>query len=71
VSEGNVNALIGGVAGALRDFFIQAAREERTLKAGAIIATGGLAPAIPIGTATRVKANFEGWRDAEFELRHG
>lgn len=71
VAEGNVNALIGGVVGALRDFFIQAAREERTLKAGAIIATGGLAPAIPLGTARRVKATFEGWRDAEFELRHG
>lgn len=70
VSRGNANVLIGGVLGALRDMLIQAAREDRTFFAGDIIATGGLAPAIPIGHATSVTASFDGWQRAHFKLAY-
>lgn len=69
-SSGSEAALIGGVLGALRDFFAEAAREERTLIEGDIIATGGLAPAMPIGKSKNVTAAFDGWDDAYFELVH-
>lgn len=69
-SRGNANVLLGGVYGALRDFFVQAARENRTLFAGDVIATGGLAPAIPIGNAKTVTASFDGWQTARFALEY-
>ena len=69
-SSGNADVLLGGIYGALRDFFVQAARENRTLYKGAIIATGGLAPAIPIGDAKTVTASFEGWQTAHFALEY-
>jgi 2-keto-4-pentenoate hydratase len=70
-SSGGEPALIGGVLGALRDFFAEAARENRTLTEGDIVATGGLAPAIPLGKSKNVTAAFDGWDDAYFELVHG
>jgi len=69
-SSGNANVLLGGIYGALRDFFVQAARENRTLSKGAVIATGGLAPAIPIGDAKTVTASFDGWQTTQFALEY-
>ena len=70
-ARGSEAALIGGVLGALRDFFAEAAREERTLYEGDVIATGGLSPAMPLGASKNVTAAFDGWDDAHFEIVHG
>ena len=69
-SQGNVNTLIGGVIGALRDFFTEAAREDRVLNSGDIIATGGLAAAIALTNAKTVAAAFDDWQTTSFTLEH-
>lgn len=70
VAEGDCSALIGGVFGALRDFFVETGKEGRTLHPHDVISTGGLAAAKPLGHAASIGAVIEGLPEAHFRLIH-
>jgi len=70
VAEGNSNLLIGGVFGALRDFFVETGKEGRVLHSNDVISTGGLSKALPLGQAASVGAVIEGLPPAQFRLTY-
>lgn len=70
VAEGNSDLLIGGVFGALRDFFVETGKEGRVLHPNDVISTGGLSLAKPLAQATSIGAMIEGLPEAHFRLSH-